>query len=85
LPACFAARPVAPAAERSPPAALPAALFAPPSASAACLPCLVPAAFEPAVEDFARCWLRFLVAAAFFAAADLSALVRCAMAPPSFG
>jgi hypothetical protein len=29
--------------------------------------------------------LRFLVAAAFFAAADLSALVRCAMAPPSFG
>jgi hypothetical protein len=33
------------------------------------------AAFEPVVDDLARCWLRFLVAAAFFAAADLSALV----------
>jgi hypothetical protein len=34
----------------------------------------VPAAFLPAVAELARCWLRFRVAAAFFAAAERSAL-----------
>jgi hypothetical protein len=34
---------------------------------------------EPAVDDLARCSFRFLVAAAFFAAADLSAFVCCAI------
>jgi hypothetical protein len=38
-------------------------------------PCRVPAAFVPAVWDLLRCWFRFLVAAAFFAAAERSAFV----------
>jgi hypothetical protein len=75
FPACLAARPVDSPADRRPPAALPTARFAEPSALPAARLCLVPAAFVPAVEDLLRCWFRFLVAAAFFAAAERSAFV----------
>jgi hypothetical protein len=37
----------------------------------------------PAVADFSRCWFRFLVAAAFFAAAWRSAFVCANGVPPS--
>jgi hypothetical protein len=75
FPASFAARAVDSPADFRPPAAEPTAPFALPSAPAALRPCLVPAAFLPAVAELARCWLRFRVAAAFFAAAERSALV----------
>jgi hypothetical protein len=75
LPACFAARPVDSPADLRLPAAVPTARFAVPSALCASLPCLVPAAFLPAVADLLRRALRCLVAAAFLAAAERSALV----------
>jgi hypothetical protein len=55
LPACFAARPVDAPADFRLPAALPTARFAEPIAPAASRPCLVPAAFLPAVAELARC------------------------------
>ena len=73
---CFAARPASPAAPAALLAALPAARFAVPRPPIASRPCRVPAAFLPAVADRLRGWLRFLVAAAFFAAADLVAVVE---------
>jgi hypothetical protein len=58
-----------------------AALRASPAASRASLACRVDAAFLPAAVDAVFCWLRLRVAAAFFAAADRSALV-CATGLP---
>jgi hypothetical protein len=81
LPACLTASPAAFAAAFTPVAAPRAALRAWPAASRASLACRVEAAFFPVALDEVRCWFRFLVAAAFFAAAERSALV-CATCPP---
>jgi hypothetical protein len=83
LPAPFAADPASLAARPADFAAVVAPRFAVLAADAA-VPAalrawLVEAAFLPRVDDELRCWLRFLVAAAFFAAADRSAFVRCAI------
>jgi hypothetical protein len=82
LPAPFAAEPALLAAEPAAFAA-PVAPFFAVLAAVAALPAarrawLVDAAFLPRVDDELLCWLRFRVAAAFFAAADRSAFVRCA-------
>jgi hypothetical protein len=75
LPACLAAPPADFAAEVTPPVAERAEDVAFPSLPAASLRCLVEADFLPLVCDFAFAWLRFLVAAPFFAAACRSAFV----------
>jgi hypothetical protein len=83
LPASFAAVPAALAAFFSPLAAPLAAAFASPAALAADLPWREEAAFLPDVCDDARCWLRFLVAAPFFAAAERSAFACATLLPLS--
>lgn len=72
LPACLTASPAAFAADFTPFAALFAALRASPAAARASFTWRVVAAFLPDDDDEAFCWLRFLVAAAFLAAAERS-------------
>ena len=79
LPAFFAALPADFAAVAAPVTAARAPEAACDAFPAASLRCLVDAAFLPAVDDDDFCWLRLRVAAAFLAAADLSALVLCAI------
>jgi hypothetical protein len=74
-PALLAAVPAAFAAPVAPFLAEPAAAAALPAARRAWL---VEAAFLPRLDDELFCWLRVRVAAAFFAAAERSAFVRCA-------
>jgi hypothetical protein len=83
LPACLAAVPAAFAAPAAPLAAPFAALLASLAADAAVLPCRVDAARLPPACELARCWLRFRVAAAFFAAAERSAFVCATLVLPS--
>jgi hypothetical protein len=78
LPACLAALPTNRSADAALLTALPAARFAWLAVSSAAWLCRVPAAFFPAVADCALLRFRSRVAAAFFAAADRSALV-CAI------
>jgi hypothetical protein len=75
FPACLTASPAAFAADFTPVAAPRADLRAWSAASRASFACRVDAAFLPDAADELRCWLRFLVAAAFFAAAERSAFV----------